>query len=89
LEIFPINEEKLIKEIFIKKNTSILNKGLIGMIHVGEDEFCTKCMEWRLYNKEGKCFVCGKQLKKKTPDKKTESYAEYEREDFDSDFESE
>jgi hypothetical protein len=59
------------------------------MIHVGEDEFCTNCMEWRLYNKEGKCVVCGKQLLKKPSDKKTESYAEYEREDFDSDIESE
>ena len=42
-------------------------------------------MEWRLYNKNGKCVVCGKQLIKQKTDKKSESYAEYEREDFDSD----
>lgn len=53
------------------------------MIHVGEDEFCTECMEWRTYDKDGKCVVCGKQLIKPKIEQKTESYAEYERDGYD------
>ena len=54
------------------------------MVKVGEDEFCTTCMEWRAYDKDGKCVVCGKVLVRPKTEKKSESYAEYEREDFES-----
>jgi PHP family Zn ribbon phosphoesterase len=33
-------------------------------IKVGSDEFCSKCMEWREYDAQGKCKVCGKVIKK-------------------------
>ena len=54
------------------------------MVQVGEDEFCTECMEWRAIDKDGKCTVCGKILLKPKSEDKSQSYAEYEREDFDS-----
>ena len=52
------------------------------MVKVGEDEFCTQCMEWCTIDAEGKCSVCGKLLKKTLSTNKTESYGEYEREDI-------
>ena len=29
-------------------------------IIVGTDDFCSNCMEWREYDENGKCKVCGK-----------------------------
>ena len=54
------------------------------MVDVGDDEFCTDCMEWRKYDEEGKCVVCGKLIFKKPAKKETSSYAEYEKETFES-----
>lgn len=47
-------------------------------IKVGSDEFCSNCMDWREYNEEGKCKICGKQIIKKFKKEKNKSYAEYE-----------
>ena len=44
---------------------------------VGKDEFCSHCMEWREYDEEGKCKVCGKQIKTNNKDKEKDSYGEY------------
>jgi len=33
-------------------------------ISVGKDEFCSKCMEWREYDEDGRCKICGKHIKK-------------------------
>ena len=52
-------------------------------VEVGKDEFCSNCMEWREYDEEGKCRVCGKIIFKKNPKGTEYSYAEYEREDID------
>lgn len=35
-------------------------------VKVGTDEFCSKCMEWREYDEEGRCKVCKKIIKKNT-----------------------
>lgn len=53
-------------------------------VTVGTDEFCLDCMEWREYDEEGKCKVCGKLIKK--PDRPTQrtKYDEYE---LDNEFE--
>ena len=34
------------------------------MVKVGCDEYCTDCCEWREYNEEGCCKICGKRIKK-------------------------
>jgi len=31
--------------------------------HVGEDEYCSNCKEWRTYDEQGKCKKCGKQIR--------------------------
>jgi predicted amidophosphoribosyltransferase len=59
-------------------------------IKVGKDEFCAKCMEWREYDEEGKCKVCGKQIKSEGNFKHKESFGEYKYEpEDDSESESE
>jgi len=52
-------------------------------LKVGSDEFCSNCMEWREYDEEGKCKVCGKQIFKKYSKEQDKSYAEYEIETLD------
>jgi len=53
------------------------------MVNIGEDEFCTNCMEWRKYDKEGKCVVCGKPILKKVRKDEKDSYSKYENGTFD------
>ena len=43
---------------------------------VGADEFCSTCMEWREYDEEGRCKVCGKLIKKTTRQNKA-NYDDY------------
>ena len=50
---------------------------------IGNDEFCLNCMEWREYDEEGKCKVCGRIIFKQKSKDAEYSYAEYEREDID------
>ena len=47
-------------------------------ITVGTDEFCSNCMEWREYNNDGKCKVCGKLIKKTIQHTRKINYDEYE-----------
>ena len=54
-------------------------------IKIGEDEFCTKCMEWQEYTEDGKCKVCGKIIKKVRESKIRDSYDEYKTEDVEID----
>ena len=49
-------------------------------IKIGEDEFCSNCMEWREFDENGKCKVCGKIILKQKNKEKKDSYSEYERE---------
>lgn len=58
-------------------------------VTVGDDEFCMNCMEWRSYDENGKCVVCGKRIK--NIKKKTEQvgYGESEKVDFINDSEAE
>jgi len=46
-------------------------------ITVGNDEFCFKCMEWREYDDNGKCKVCGKLIKKKKHDDQGTKYDDF------------
>ena len=48
------------------KNQKSLNN---MSIKIGKDDFCSNCMEWREYDEEGRCKVCGK-----IPEKKVISY---------------
>jgi len=50
------------------------------IVKVGNDEFCFNCMDWREYDEEGKCKVCGKIIKKNLKEKNKESYNDYETE---------
>jgi len=52
-------------------------------VKIGNDDFCSNCMEWREYDEEGRCKKCGKIIMKQKIDDKKESYAEYERESGD------
>lgn len=52
---------------------------------VGHDEFCITCMEWREYDENGRCVVCGKIVKKKTAQPGIKSYDEYHQDNFDRD----
>ena len=79
-----MDSHKLINIEFDSIIALILKVGLIHMVQVGKDEFCTECMEWRAYDKEGKCVVCGKVLLKPKSEDKSKSYADYEHESFDS-----
>lgn len=49
-------------------------------VKVGSDEFCSKCMEWREYDSEGKCKVCGKVIKKMSKESHREGYNDYKTE---------
>ena len=49
-------------------------------IKVGSDEFCSNCMEWREYDSEGKCRVCGKVIKKILKNQNKEGYNDYKTE---------
>ena len=46
-------------------------------VKVGSDEFCSKCMEWREYDHEGKCKVCGKVIKKISKNQNKEGHDDY------------
>lgn len=50
------------------------------VVKVGNDEFCTKCMDWREYDEEGKCKVCGKVIRKDLKDKSKDGYSDYKTE---------
>lgn len=52
-------------------------------IKIGNDEFCSNCMEWREYDEDGRCKVCGKIIYKQKAKYIKNSYAEYERETTD------
>jgi len=49
-------------------------------IKVGSDEFCSNCMEWREFDKEGKCKKCGKVIKKGCSSSKKDGYDQYKSE---------
>lgn len=44
---------------------------------VGNDEFCSNCMDWQVYDEEGKCKKCGKLIKKSIKEQKKEGYDSY------------
>lgn len=46
-------------------------------ITVGNDEFCSNCMEWQEYDDEGKCKVCGRYIKKTKNKSETAKYDDY------------
>jgi len=50
------------------------------MVKVGNDEFCSKCMDWREYDEEGKCKVCGTLIKKDLKSDKRDGYSDYKTE---------
>ena len=47
---------------------------------IGEDDFCSTCMEWREYDEEGRCKVCGKIIKKMISEDDENSYDRYKSE---------
>ena len=49
-------------------------------VKIGEDEFCSKCMEWREYDNKGRCKVCGKIIMKQRLKEEKDSYSEYKQE---------
>jgi len=49
-------------------------------IKIGKDEFCSKCMEWREYDEEGKCKVCGKLIKRMDKQPPKNGYSDYKSE---------
>ncbi len=51
-------------------------------VEVGNDEFCSNCMEWREYDEEGRCKVCKKIIKKQESSISKNSYDEYSYETF-------
>ena len=58
-------------------------------LKVGKDEYCSNCMEWREYNKDGRCIVCKKIIKKKVLNSQIKSYDEYKQDDFERDTDTE
>jgi dipeptidase len=52
------------------------------MISVGKDEYCTLCNEWREYDDNGKCLICGKVIKKIKKNSKLNSDEEQDLSDF-------
>ncbi len=44
---------------------------------VGNDDFCSKCMEWREYDDNGKCVVCGSVIHQFKSVEVTDGYNEY------------
>jgi predicted amidophosphoribosyltransferase len=49
-------------------------------VKIGNDEFCSKCMEWREYDEEGKCKVCGKLIKRMDKQPPKNGYSDYKSE---------
>ncbi len=49
-------------------------------IKIGKDEFCSKCMEWREFDEEGKCKVCGKLIKRMDKQPPKNGYSDYKSE---------
>jgi len=47
---------------------------------IGKDEFCLKCMEWREYDKEGRCKVCKRRIVKLIKKNEKLGYNEYKTE---------
>jgi len=45
-------------------NTPKKKKTEAEKISIGSDEFCLNCMEWREFDEEGRCKICGKLVKK-------------------------
>jgi len=54
-------------------------------VKIGEDEFCSNCMEWREYDEDGKCKICGKIIMKKRKKEEKDSYSEYKQETLETD----
>ena len=54
---------------------------------IGNDEFCLHCMEWRKYDKDGRCKVCKHIIFKKNKKQIKAGYNDYKIES--SEFESE
>jgi len=50
------------------------------VVKVGNDEFCSNCMDWREYDEEGRCKKCGKLIKKKEETQDKDSYDQYKQE---------
>ncbi len=44
---------------------------------IGKDEFCLHCMEWRKYDKDGRCKVCKHIIYKKSKKHEKVGYNEY------------
>jgi len=51
-------------------------------VAVGTDDFCKRCMDWREFDENGKCKVCGCHIQKHGPVSK--SAVEYDLSDFQS-----
>jgi hypothetical protein len=49
-------------------------------IKIGKDDFCSNCMEWRDYDEEGRCKVCGKIIKKIISEDDKNAYERYKSE---------
>ena len=62
--------------------------GLISVVDIDQDEFCINCMEWREYDEDGRCKVCGKLIKTKNKKYVRDSYTEYDAETFKSESET-
>ena len=58
-------------------------------VKVGNDEFCSNCMEWQEYDLKGRCIVCGKVIKKKLLQSYIKSYDEYQQDDSDGEVDNE
>jgi len=50
------------------------------IVKVGNDEFCSTCMDWQEYDEEGRCKVCKKTIKKSLSPKEKDSYSSHESE---------
>ena len=49
-------------------------------IQIGKDEFCIDCAEWREYDENGRCKVCGKIIKKIVNNEPKNGYERYKTE---------
>ena len=52
------------------------------MMKVDNDEYCLNCEEWREYDKDGRCILCGSIIKKNQMKSKSRNFDEYELSDF-------
>lgn len=50
------------------------------IVKVGNDEFCSNCMEWQEYDEQGRCKKCGKLIKKQLEIQQKDSYEQYKQE---------